>query len=1037
MKTSNFKILSASAGTGKTYRLAKAYLSLLLNPEGGQNLRNLLAITFTNKAVGEMRQRILNNLKDFAFNESVAQDNTLFTELSLELNLSYSGLKDKSKKVLKRLLHNYAFFEITTIDGFNHNLIRTFAKDLKVAQNFEVELDTDLILGQVISRILNRVGSDEVLTKTLIDFSLEKIEDDKSWDIVQNLLEIGKLIFNENHYNHLLNLKSKSQSDFVDLKNTLKSQEINYSSTIKESATKCLKLIDESGLEFSDFNRSYFPKFLEQAKNNPGILNFTAKWKQNFGEEPLYTKTKDETIKSSINSLLPEFVKFFEVIMTSFNKSEFLKKCQKNVVPLSLLAEIITEFETLKKEEGFLTIPEFNQLISQELKKQPVPYIYERLGERYQNYFIDEFQDTSTLQWNNLIPLISHALESENLKGKTGSLFLVGDVKQSIYRWRGGEPKQFLDLVVQNENPFMVSPEIEQLSKNWRSHEEIVNFNNSFFSFCSTKFSNTEFAKAYKDGNQQLTNTKKGGIVSISFLPKKNINPINESPHCNKTKEIIQSILNKGYLFEDICILVRSKKDGITMADFLQQQNIPIVSSEALLLKNNTEVQFILSFFRILVNPESEEDIFNILNYLDKKGSHDFIRENLVRFPQFIEETYELKIDSLKSLGLLSLAHELIITFDLAKQSSAFLNFFIDELFEFENKKKGSILDFLEFWGVHSEKLSVRFNEGENAIQIMTIHKAKGLEFPFVIYPFADSVINDATKQENLWFQVNKEQFAGFSELLVKNNRYMEHFSNISKSAHEIENQKAELDDFNVLYVALTRAVLGLYIISTPVNKISSSKNDSYSSLFNEYVNREREFAESNDNYAIGELVQNAEIHETNTSLPIDYSGQSFLEYNFDISAETKLNSTSETKQSMFYGTLVHEALANVFEEHDISKAVNKARINNKLSFDSANHLEETIKKVVHHDDLNHYFKKGLEVLNEVEILKEDGTQVRPDKIIIDGANATIIDYKTGVESSKHKTQLSEYADCLGKMGFTIENKILVYINDNIKTLAI
>lgn len=1038
---SNFKILSASAGTGKTYQLTKTYLTLLLKSGEGQYFRNLLAITFTNKAVAEMRKRILGSLQTFAHDKNAEENNPIFKEVATALNISTEKLRNKARLVLKLLLHNYAFFEITTIDGFNHKLIRTFARDLKIAQNFEVELDTDFILGLTISNVLNSVGEDPQLTKTLIDFSLEKIENDKSWDVGYNLYEIGTLIFKEDHFKHLTHLKSKTSEDFLALKSKLHLERKKAQSAIQDYAKSCLDLITSSGLKHTDFNRELFPKFLEKAVDGVNELEFErSKWMQNFGEEPLYKKSTPEASKQVIDGLIPKFASHFNTIKSAFYKHEFLLRCEKYITPLSILSEISKAFEKLKREMGFLTISEFNQLIAKELKKQPVPYIYERLGERYHHYFIDEFQDTSLLQWNNLVPLFSHALESQNDKGQPGSLFLVGDVKQSIYRWRGGEPEQFLNLILEHENPFTVVPKIEQLSKNWRSHEEIVNFNNAFFSFVANRLSNKEFSKAYEDGNRQATNHKEGGLVHISFLPKKNEVSTEESPHCQKTFDIINEIICHGYSFGDICVLVRSKKEGLQIAEHLQRYNLPIVSSEVLLLKNSKEVEFLVSFFGIVINHKSLEDTFTVLNYLSKNEAsrYDFIKKHLNNFSAFLQNEYELNLHSLRSLSIIELTQKLILAFDLAKSSSIFITNFFDVVFEHENKKQGSLSSFLHYWQQNVDKLSVSLGEEKGAIEIMTVHKAKGLEFPFVIYPFADSRINDATKQNDIWFEADPQSHAGFSELLVTANRFMEHYSVEAKNAFIEESEKSELDDFNVLYVALTRAVQGLYIITIPVNQNSRSKTDSYASLLRDYLIIKNIYVEGSQEYIFGQLIQCSGAKETGEkSVTIEHKGQIFSEQDLEIVTANNFDFVTNLHDAKEFGNLVHRALAKIYTKEDVVQVVKKMIVQNEISFVDSENFETTLKQIVEHEDLRPYFKSGIEVKNEAEILLEDGSQLRPDKIIIDEGMATLIDYKTGTVSQSHQKQLDDYAEILKKMGLGIEKKLLVYINDTINIIEI
>jgi ATP-dependent exoDNAse (exonuclease V) beta subunit len=498
-----FKIYSASAGSGKTYQLTKAYLKLILSPSSKQKYRELLAITFTNKAVAEMKQRILESLYAFSLNKKPQDKIALFEDMLQELNLTPDELSLKAKKVLKELLHNYAFFEISTIDKFTHKIIRTFARDLKISQGFDVVLDTDALLEESIGRLLNRAGEDKTLTKVLLDFSIEKIEDDKSWNIAYDLFEIGKLLFQENHSAHLKIISGNEIKEFIKLQKSLKSKIQKSDSAIKSLANEALELISKNELEFTDFTRSSFPKFMKGIAENNSKIDFTAAWKQNFDTNPLYNKTSPDAVKSKLDALHSQFSILFTKIKEHHCELSFLKNCYKNVVPLTLLNEIAKEVAQLQKEKDILPISEFNSIIAKEIKNQPVPFIYERLGEKYRHYFIDEFQDTSQTQWQNLIPLIGNAIESENERGERGSLLLVGDAKQAIYRWRGGRAEQFLNLINLKTNPFVLEPIVENLDANWRSKEEIVNFNNSFFTFSAKKLSKLEYKTLFEEGNKQ------------------------------------------------------------------------------------------------------------------------------------------------------------------------------------------------------------------------------------------------------------------------------------------------------------------------------------------------------------------------------------------------------------------------------------------------------------------------------------------------------------------------------------------------------
>ena len=436
MQQSPFKIFNASAGSGKTHTLTKAYLKIALSGTG--SFKRILAITFTNKAVNEMKHRILDSLYLFGGVLDVEKAPPLFLDLMHELDIEAPALRKRSKLTLKEILHNYAFFDISTIDTFTHRLIRTFAKDLKLPQNFEVVLDTDLLLDEAVARLIYKAGTDKKLTKVLLDFALEKIDDDKSWDIGLDLFKIGKLLFDETHAEHLQKIRDKNIDDFLGLKKVLRKRALLLKDSLTDTASQTLQLIADQGLETSDFTGSYFPKFLIKVANGDLNMDFKAGWKQNFEAATLYNKSAPAEIKSTLDRLHPQFSKVFTALQTGYYELAFLKNAYGNIMPLTVLNAIQQEVKAVQTENDQVSISEFNTLISKEIRNQPAPFIYERLGEKYRHYFVDEFQDTSSLQWKNLIPLIGNALESEDMQGKRGTLFLVGDAKQAIYRWRGG-----------------------------------------------------------------------------------------------------------------------------------------------------------------------------------------------------------------------------------------------------------------------------------------------------------------------------------------------------------------------------------------------------------------------------------------------------------------------------------------------------------------------------------------------------------------------------------------------------------------------
>ena len=845
---SGFNIFNASAGSGKTYQLTKTYLSHILSNVNAQKFREILALTFTNKAVAEMKSRILQSLWVFGNPKISKENDSLFLELKKELDLTAAELEKKSALALKLLLHNYDSFEVSTIDKFTHRVIRTFAKDLKISQSFEVALDDALLLDEAIGKFILRASEEKELQQVLIDFSLHKIEHDKSWNIIYDLKKSAKLLFNENHYPHVSALKTKKIADFEALKIFLINSIKTLSETISQNADDILQLIQKSGLEFSDFKGQYFPKFMATLKSGSYKVDFNASWKQNFETLPLYKSTCDDHTKAKLDSLHPYFSKMFRTIETAVYDLQFFKNVHNQVLPLTVLNEIAKEISRIQKEKDILHISAFNKLISQEISNQPVPYIYERLGEQYRHYFIDEFQDTSTMQWHNLIPLISNALESENLNGEKGSLLLVGDAKQAIYRWRGGDPKQLLNLNDSDKNPFSVNPDIHHLTTNWRSHDIIVEFNNKFFTYASNYLNEPSFQKLYFEQCQQNTHQKAGGYVEIVFAP-------NDSDdmllfYGEQALQTIYKILDHGFSYSDICILVRKNSQSIFLANYLSKHQIPIISSEALLLAQNLEVQFLVSLLRVLNNPSDDHFQFKVLEYLfkDDENKHDCIIDKLPNFSSFLKTNYAFTIKNERCFPLLDILERAINAFNLNEKCGAHVIHFLDEVFEISKKTGVGIHDFLAHWDIKKHTLAISTPPNANAVQLMTIHKSKGLEFPFVIFPFADSKLNEQVNPKELWIPVSKNLVPGFDTMLTTSSEALANYSEASKAVYKTEKHLSELDGLNVLYVAMTRAVKGLVILT------KQSKSITYGTLFQEYLQKENRWNAQMSYFQFGKL---------------------------------------------------------------------------------------------------------------------------------------------------------------------------------------
>ena len=1040
-----FIIYNASAGSGKTFTLVKDYLRILLSAKQKEAYKHILAVTFTNKAVAEMKARIISNLKEFAFEEN-AQQSSMFVELTKELKLHPAQLQQKAKEVLKSILHNYAFFEVATIDKFTHSVIRTFAYDLKLPLNFEVELDKDALLNEAVDQLISKAGEEKLVSDVLIDYALEKADDDKSWDISLDLNEIAKLLQDENELPHLRKLKDKTLEDFNELKNILKKKIDDTTEKLANTGKAVLALIENEGLTFDDFLRKTLPNHFQKIAS--GDLNERSLYGNKLAEDlqngNVYKKTTDPAVAGKIDALLPQLTEAYVRCKENVYEISFLKNFYKNITPLSVLSAIQHELDTLKEEQNIVLISEFNTIISETIKDEPAPFIYERLGEKYKHYFIDEFQDTSVMQWENLIPLISNKLQTETLEGNSGSLTIVGDAKQSIYRWRGGKAEQFIGLN-NDANPFFVEKDPKNLPRNYRSYDEIINFNNGFFQHLAKFFQEESYAAMYANGSSQLTNDKKGGFVSFQFVEANSVEEEFEIIP-EKVVEKIQETLNNGFTYKDICVLTRKKNEGYAIADLLSEHEIPIISSESLLIKRSKEVTFVMDVLRLAIEPKNDEVKLQLLHYLATKKLavaevHPFLKKYVAFEPEMLFEAltdFNFDFTYFLQLSLYEAVEYCIRTFQLTNQSDAYIQFFLDFVLEYAQKKQGGFAGFLEHWEKRKDKLSIVASGAENAIQIMTIHSSKGLEFPVVIYPFAkDDIYRE--KNAKLWYPIHKEDFNDFEEAYLNLNSTVKEYGELGEELYNERRSQLELDNFNILYVAFTRAEQQLHVITK--KEIDSKGNERLQTFSGIFINYLKEIGRWNDEqaqYTFGTSAEN--LAKADKSEPI----QTIIQQQMISTAKEAHNLYLMTKQGLLWdtsqeeaiekGNLIHDVLAEIKYPSDAPFVLDEYVSKGIIDEEQRSKLSETIQIVIQHPEIAPYFEQENTVYNEKDIISKNGKILRPDRIVVDvNGNTAIVDYKTGIHDPRYVEQIYEYADTLTEMGFTITQKILLYINDRME----
>ena len=1033
-QSSTFHVYNASAGSGKTFTLVKEYLKIVLKTADPNYFRHILAVTFTNKAAAEMKERVIANLRTFSKSEILQQKTDMFLLIENELNITEIIIHQRAAKVLKSILNNYAAFNITTIDSFTHRLIRSFALDLGLSINFEVEMDAKSLLNEAVDALLSKMGEDETLTKILIEFSLDKTNEDKSWDISRELREIAQLLLNESDRLHVEHLNEKPLTEYLDLKQKLIKNQKVFERELDKIGKKGLEIIENAKVDHKDFYYTQFPKHFQNLINNLESVSYDPDkgLAKSIIANTFYTKNKSENVKASIDAIIDRLIGLYSNSEIIFKQYTLNKLFLTSLVPLAVLSSINKSLDELKEENNIRLNAEFNQLISKNLQQQPAAYIYERIGERFKHYFIDEMQDTSQLQWQNLIPLINNALSQEGT-----SLLLVGDTKQSIYRWRGSEPEQFSKLSYDGNtpehNPFYIPKGIVPLDTNYRSYTEVIDFNNKFFQHVAGFFNKQEYADIYTNENQQRFTKKEGGYVQLSFLDDLN-GEEKEEAYAEKVLELVNMIEDQFNLNE-ICILTRTRKQGVAIADFLSNNGITIISSETLLLQNSEKVIFIINLLKYLQNKQHKEAKFNVLYYLydhfnltDDK--HDFLKKYLDKKDFYITD---FKEDTFYSLSLYESVEYIIRTFNLNISADAYLQFFLDEVLQFSQQKATDIAAFLEYWDEKKDTLSIVVPEEKNAVRIMTIHKSKGLEFPVVIYPFD----LDIYKEQNpkVWYPLSdvKDNYNGFETLLVSCNKALEQSGEVGNYLYNHHKNELELDNFNLLYVAFTRAVEQLYIIGE--NKKTEGNLRSSSQFLKHFLQSVGKWDDTLQEVSFGNSKRISKKTDSlkNAVELTGFTSTSWQSHNITIVPSSSVLWGTEAGASITYGNLIHELLSFIKTEDDIEETIEKYVLEGYINASEKESIEHILQSITEHPELKIYYKHNLTVYNEREILTRQGEIIIPDRLVINENNeAVIIDYKTGKQTADHIQQLEKYADVVSQLNYNVIKKILVYIGESL-----
>lgn len=1048
MNEKPFIIYKSSAGSGKTFTLAKEYVKLALRSE--YYYKHILAVTFTNKAAEEMRERIIAFLIFISKGEG-----DIFEVVLEETKLDRQHLIQKAQKSLSAILHGYSFFSITTIDTFFHKIIRTFTREMGLQGNFSIEMDLDMVLDEVINKLLEEVHENQTLKEWLVDFSKERLLEGKNWEFRTDIKKLAYELFKEEyktvtrHDNEDVDRESKIKAFVGELNRTIGS----FQNELNKLANRALKELEENGLAPEDFaygNAGPIALFVKTAK---GDFSPAGKRTLEAIEKVEKWSSKSSPQKNIIeelanNSLIPiakEMVALYHDRSVDYLSASELKKY---IYTYGILSNISAKINTYREENDVMLISDFSSFLNDIISGSDAPYIYEKVGTKIRHYLIDEFQDTSEIQWKNFFPLIEDSIASGQQN------MIVGDVKQSIYRWRGGDFNLLQSGVHQSVGVHQT--EEHNLNTNYRSLPTIINFNNELFASASNwtkkgidlEHVNGELEAidlAFKDVAQKTMRTGEEGQVEIIFKEDDKENNYIELASQEVIKKV-ESLQDNGYDLKDIAILVRTHGEAktVTKALFERKRNqgtassykYDVVSSESMFLNASPVVRFLIS----------------VLTFLDDQGNKIALKELLHQYHRDILQDDEdsnnifmcsqegtLLPDSfwkfkevLIRLPFYELIETLIRIFELKRldQEYAFLVGFQDCILNFSKDGESNMADFLQWWKETGVKKTVNMPDSLEAIKILTIHKSKGLQFKCVIIPFCNwNLDHNATQETILWAETkNIKEFNTFEHLPVKYSKRL--LDTHLEPKYRQEKIMAHIDNLNVLYVAFTRAEEQMTIIcKEPSNKGLKSVAD----IMQKYIgSSEQTWISDGQRHTLGQINSK----EQSTIKPkAETVLEDYISHPWRKRIATKTTNANfvgvveEGGTRRHFGILIHDLMAQVVLHDDIRQALDKISEMN-LTEEAKSKATDVLNKIMELSELKEWFSDRYTIKTEAPILTKNGPSKRPDRIMIDKDKAIILDYKTGGHNQKDVEQMIEYQNLLLDMGYKDVEAYLLYIKD-------
>ncbi len=1058
---SQLKVYKASAGSGKTYRLVAEYIKILIhNPDA---YRQILAVTFTNKATAEMKSRIVAELYNLGYNRSSRMLATLIAETQSDER----KIRQQAKRALFNILHDYSMFSISTIDSFVQRVIQSLLWELGEQGNNDLVIDERPTLEKAVDVFLDEVAQNENLYNHLKHLMFERLSDNKSGDIRYDILKLGNMLFRE----QFMLLSSTEKERMFDggllreLSNGVSRICNDFEKNVSEKAKNIINIITQNGYDKNSFKST--GGFYSVIQNLTTSTNIKDTIDNDKLERDAFDKSvwlPQKQIKSNPqllllieNELAPQLSDLFAYIAK--NKTEYATAIaiQENLPVLFVLQDLQKRFRQILRDEGAMLLSDSGSLLREFVAQSDTPFIYERMGTRYTSYMLDEFQDTSQVQWYNFKPLIADSLASGGLN------LLVGDVKQSIYRFRNSDWQIMANIDTSGEFETFT----ESLSDNWRSAPTIVSFNHYFFDKAvenltlklneivnSSNIDNyVKLIKGiYSDIRQNAKSVDAEGYVAAIGIP---INDDKRDFYSDTIRDILIDLKSRGYRPGDIAFLVRKNEQGKELAELLLSikattpelsSYINIVSQDALTLGASAAVRLCISALSLVLNPANSlaqamlKKEWVVLNNTDKLWADVFLTEDSEELSWLI---------SLRYYPLTQMLEMVIEHYGLNrhKQQLPYLSMLQEYALNFSYRGAALLPRFLDWYAQEGQNKKLVMAQAGDAINIMTIHKSKGLEFPVVIIPDADLTSKRKQNDRRVWAEIdNSCSNAIFTGLPIypinlKKRLAFSYFSNSFQREAIFE----MIDELNLQYVAYTRPKRELYLLQPYKKKDSDKKeengtfmaSDFYNTLpldkdifHSEHVVNDFVYVEFGKKEVVAGKLNKPNVEEASTRMLSQYPIMPMkgrIARQFHWNDET----TSASGSGLAEGLAMHALLSKIITTNDIEPAVNWAVQTGLVNIEEKHTRIEQLKELLCQSPYSDWFSQNWKVKTEQSLINVGGRVYRPDRVLTRDYQAIIIDFKFGMPMGKHHKQVAQYIKLMNDMGYTNVKGFLCYITLN------